>query len=56
MMRSELGVANEKEIKEKLELLLVAAKAKIRGYRDEINEQFMNPALIDKIQIPGFAQ
>ncbi|MBP7393307.1 MAG: hypothetical protein KA945_05660 [Zoogloea sp.] len=53
MMRSELGVANEKEIKEKLELLLVAAKAKIRGYRDEINEQFMNPALIDKIQIPG---
>ncbi|MBI4781619.1 MAG: hypothetical protein HY785_09845 [Oscillatoriophycideae cyanobacterium NC_groundwater_1537_Pr4_S-0.65um_50_18] len=40
-------------VKERLELLLLAAKAKIRSYRDEINEQFMNPAQVDRIQIPG---
>ena len=50
-LRSNLGVDNEK--KERLELLLLAAKAKIRGYRDKISEQFMDPASIDKIQIPG---
>lgn len=53
MLRSNLGVANEQEIKQRLDLLLVAAKAKVRGYRDEINEQFMNPGMIDKIQVPG---
>lgn len=44
---------DEKAIKERLELLLLAAKAKIRSYRDEMNEQFMNPAQVDRIQIPG---
>lgn len=52
-IREAAGVDNAKEIKERMELLLVAAKAKIRGYRDEINEGFMNPAMIEKIQIPG---
>src|SRR5689334_22073046 len=45
--------ANEQAIKQRLELLLLAAKGKIRTYREELNEQFMNPAQIDKIQIPG---
>ncbi|NJR58094.1 MAG: hypothetical protein HC769_04065 [Cyanobacteria bacterium CRU_2_1] len=44
---------DERAAKERLELLLLAAKAKIRSYRDEINEQFMNPAQVDRIQIPG---
>lgn len=52
-IREAAGVDNAKEIKERLELLLVAAKAKIRGYRDEINENFMNPAAVEKIQVPG---
>lgn len=53
MAREVAGVADKAQIKERLDLLLVAAKAKIRGYRDEINEQFLNPSMIDKIQIPG---
>jgi hypothetical protein len=53
MAREVAGVGGKEQIKERLDLLLVAAKAKIRGYRDEINEQFLNPAMIDKIQIPG---
>lgn len=44
---------NQKAIKQRLELLLLAAKAKIQSYRDELDEQFMNPGQIDKIQIPG---
>lgn len=52
-IRDVAGVAGKDEIKERMELLLVAAKAKVRGYRDEINENFMNPAMVDKIQIPG---
>lgn len=43
----------ERRIKERLDLLLLAAKAKIQSYRDEINEAFLNPAIIDKKQIPG---
>lgn len=52
-VRDVAGVAGKEEIQQRLDLLLVAAKGKIRAYRDEINEQFMNPALVDKIQIPG---
>lgn len=52
-MRNVAGVDNPEQIKERMELLLVAAKAKILGYKDEINENFMNPAMVDKIQIPG---
>lgn len=44
---------NEKAIKQRLELLLMSAKAKIKSYRDELDEQFINPAQIDRIQIPG---
>ncbi|HEX8272616.1 MAG TPA: hypothetical protein VF615_08180 [Longimicrobiaceae bacterium] len=36
-----------------MDLLLIAAKAKVAAYRQEINEQFINPAAVDKIQIPG---
>jgi hypothetical protein len=43
----------EKAMKERLNLLLLAAKAKLRSYTDEINEMFMNPGLIDKTEIPG---
>lgn len=43
----------ERRTKERLDLLLLAAKAKIQAYRDEINEAFLNPAIIDKKQIPG---
>lgn len=53
LLKSNLGVDNEKEIKEKLELLLVAAKEKIRGYREELNTQFTNPGQPEKMQIPG---
>lgn len=52
-IREASGVATGDQIKQRLELMLVAAKAKIRGYRDEINESFMNPAMVDKIEIPG---
>lgn len=48
-----VGKADEEKIKERLQLLLVAAKAKLKGYKDDINEQFMNPGQVDKIQIPG---
>jgi hypothetical protein len=44
---------NAKAVKQRLELLLMAAKAKILSFRDELDEQFMNPAEVDKIQIPG---
>jgi hypothetical protein len=47
------GDDEQQRIKERLELLLLAAKAKLRGYRDEINQQFLNPAQVDRIQIPG---
>jgi hypothetical protein len=53
MLTSNLGVDNEKEIKEKLGLILVAAKGKVRGYRDELNERFTNPGKVEKTQIPG---
>lgn len=52
-VRELAGVAGKEEIHQRLDLLLIAAKGKIRAYRDEINEQFMNPALVDKTQIPG---
>lgn len=52
-IRDTVGVDDQKAIKERMELLLVAAKAKIRGYKDEINENFMNPAQVEKTQIPG---
>lgn len=34
-----VGKADEEKIKERLQLLLVAAKAKLKGYKDDINEQ-----------------
>ena len=44
---------DERAIKERLQMLLGLAKAKIAGYRDKINEGFMNPAGIETVQIPG---
>lgn len=44
---------NARRTKERMELLLVGARAKIRAYKDEINEMFMNPDSIKRIQIPG---
>jgi len=44
---------DEKEQKERLELLLKLAKAKMQTYKDKIEMNFTNPAVIDKIQIPG---
>lgn len=53
-MRSISGADEaERKTKERLDLLLLAAKAKIQAYREEINEAFLNPAMIDKKQIPG---
>lgn len=51
--RAATGVADEAKIKERLDLLLMAGKAKIRAYREEINEQFINPGAVDRVQIPG---
>lgn len=53
-LRSVSG-SNEEEqrVKERLEILLMAAKAKLQAYRDEINENFVNPAQVEKKQIPG---
>lgn len=39
--------------KEQLELLLLAAKAKIQSYREEINASFLDPGRVDRPQIPG---
>lgn len=47
------GVDGQQEVKARMEILLVAAKAKLQAYRAEINEQFINPASVDRIQIPG---
>ncbi|WP_335956446.1 hypothetical protein [Acinetobacter bereziniae] len=45
--------ADAKLIKERLEILLTAAKAKIQLYKSEINENFTNPDQVNKKQIPG---
>lgn len=45
--------ADEKEQKERLEMLLKLAKTKIQTYKDKIEMNFSNPASIDKVQIPG---
>lgn len=47
------GKQDAEKIVNRLQLLLVAAKGKIRGFKDEINEQFMNPESISKTQVPG---
>jgi hypothetical protein len=54
MIRQVTG-ANEEEqrAKERMQLLLVAAKAKIESFRNQLDEAFTNPALIEKTQIPG---
>ncbi|WP_375738030.1 hypothetical protein [Pseudomonas boanensis] len=44
---------DEKEQKERLELILMLAKSKIQSYKDELNMMFMNPAEVNKIQVPG---
>ena len=45
--------ADEKEQKERLEMLLKLAKTKIQTYKDKIEMNFSNPGSIDKVQIPG---
>lgn len=52
-VREMAGVDGKDEIKARLELMLVAAKAKIRGFKDELNEGFMNPAQVELTQVPG---
>lgn len=52
-IRDLTGQPGKEQIKANMELMLVAAKARIRAFRDELNEGFMNPAQVDKIQIPG---
>lgn len=47
------GKQDQAQVKQRLELLLTASKAKIQLYRQQINEQFLNPASIEKEQIPG---
>jgi hypothetical protein len=44
---------DEKEQKERLEMLLKLAKTKIQTYKDKIESNFAIPGSIDKIQIPG---
>lgn len=44
---------DEQDKKERLEFLLAASKAKIRAYKDEINEMFLNPDAAQRTQIPG---
>lgn len=43
----------QKDIKDRLELLLMVSKAKLQAFRSELNEQFLNPAQVNRIQIPG---
>lgn len=43
----------EKEQKERLEFLKTCAVAKISGYKDELNESFLNPDSVQRTQIPG---
>ena len=43
----------ERREKERMELLLIAAKSKIESFRNQLDEGFTNPALIEKTQIPG---
>ncbi|WP_336688745.1 MULTISPECIES: hypothetical protein [unclassified Chryseobacterium] len=53
-LRSISGANDEEQrAKERLEILLMAAKAKLQAFRDEINENFTNPGQVDKKQIPG---
>lgn len=44
---------DEKEQKERLQLLLLAARSKLQQYKAEMNERFMNPDAVRKSQIPG---
>lgn len=48
-----LGKQDEAVIIERLNLLLLAAKSKIKEYKEQMNEGFLNPSQIEKIQIPG---
>lgn len=44
---------DEREQKERLELLLKLAQSKIQTYKDRIEMNFSNPGAIEKLQIPG---
>jgi hypothetical protein len=54
-MLKNISGANEDEQaqRERLEMMLSLARARIQVYRDEISEMFTNPAMIDQKQIPG---
>ncbi len=47
------GKQDADQIKERLEMLLRLSKSKIQYYRTKLEEQFLNPGEIDRIQIPG---
>lgn len=54
MMKDITGAGkDEQEQKERLQVILMAAKAKIASFKTEIDEMFTNPAIIEKKQIPG---
>lgn len=44
---------DEQRQKERLQLVLLTAKAKVQTFRDELNESFSHPGQIDKKQVPG---
>ncbi|HEU5137451.1 MAG TPA: hypothetical protein VFU13_20075 [Steroidobacteraceae bacterium] len=44
---------DEKQQKERLEILLTLAKSKIDKFRTELDAGFANPGLINKTQVPG---
>lgn len=44
---------DEKDQKERLELLLKLAQSKIQTYKDRIEMNFSNPGSIEKLEIPG---
>ena len=48
-----IGLQKDSDIKERIEFLHVAAKAKLAQYKEKLNENFINPESIAKAQIPG---
>lgn len=48
-----VGKSDEAQVKERLNLLLALATSKLKEYKHEVNKGFVDPAVVEKMQIPG---
>lgn len=47
------GVTGKEEVTTRLNLLLALATSKLKEYKNEVNKGFVDPAVVEKMQIPG---